>query len=246
MRCAQFLRGGRVRLSLRKSLRNHLLTEGLRFGDEDIPVTRHAQKLTVVYVRDLPYEVSNDDVFGFFGTFGEVLTVERSVSPDFPSFCTGNRIVKIVLQESLPYFMTIFGFECRVWYREQTSQCFVCREFGHRAQSCPLSGLCRRCRRPGHKARACKQAWDPAPASSDDGSTCTVIDPVKDSVPIAEVPDPEPLDVQIEYVPDPKPPKVQTVSSYVDIPVLIPFPLTSPPAEAQAKNPAKAPAKAVT
>ena len=51
------------------------------------------------------------------------------------------------------------------------------------------------------------QAWDPAPASSDDGSKCTVvpIDPVEDSVPIAvdEVPDPEPPNVQIEFVPDP-------------------------------------------
>ena len=98
----------------------------------------------------------------------------------------------------------------------------MCREFGHRAQSCPLSGLCRRCRRPRHKARECKQAWDPAPASSDDGSTCTVIpiDPIEDSVPIAEVPDPEPPDLQIECVPDPEPPNVQTVSSYVDIRVL--------------------------
>ena len=240
LRCAQFLRGGRVRLSFREKVRDHL-TEGLRFGEEDIPVTRHAEKLTVVYVRDIPYEVSSDDVLGFLGTFGEVLTVERSVSPDFPSLCTGNRIVKIVLQESLPYFRTIFGFECRVWYREQSSQCFVCREFGHRAQSYPLSGLCRRCRRPRHKARECTQAWDPAPASIDDGSTCTVVptDPVEDSVPIAvnEVPDPEPPDVQIERVPDPEPLKVQTVSTYVDIPVLIPVPSTSPPAKAVAKAP---------
>ena len=75
------------------------------------------------------------------------------------------------------------------------------------------------------------QAWDPAPASSDDGSTCTVVptDPVEDSAPIAvdEVPDPELPDMQIECAPDPEPPKVQTVSTYVDIPVLIPFPSTS-------------------
>ena len=170
LRCAQFLCGGRVRLSFReKSVRYHLLSEGLSFGDEDLPVTRHAEKLTVVYVRDLPYEVSSGDVLGFFGTFGEVLTVERSVSPDSPSLCTGNLIVKIVLQKSMPYFMTIFGVKCRVWYREQPSQCFVCRRFNHRVQSYPLSGLCRRCRRPGHKARECTQAWDPVPASSDDG-----------------------------------------------------------------------------
>ena len=125
----------------------------------------------------------------------------------------------------------------------------MCREFGHRAQSCPLSGLCRRCRQPGHKAKECTQAWDSAPASSDHGSTCTVVptDSVKDFVPIAvdEVPDPEPPDVQIERVPDPELSKVQTVSTYVDIPVLIPFPSTSPPVEAPAKAPAKASAKAV-
>ena len=83
----------------------------------------------------------------------------NALFPDFPSLSTGNRIVKIILKESLPCFMTIFGFECCVWYREQPSQCFVCQDFGHWAQSCPLSGLCRCCRRPGHKARECTQAW---------------------------------------------------------------------------------------
>ena len=66
-------------------------------------MTRPAEKLTVVYVWDIPYEVSTDDVLDFFGAFGEVLTVERSVSLDFPSLCTGNGVVSIILQESLPY-----------------------------------------------------------------------------------------------------------------------------------------------
>ena len=57
----------------------------------------------MVYVWDLPYKVSTVDVLDFFGAFGEVLTVERSVSPDFPSLCTGNGVVSIILQESLPY-----------------------------------------------------------------------------------------------------------------------------------------------
>ena len=164
LRCVQFFCGERVRVSFsEKTVRDRRLAEGLCFGDEDIPVTRDAQKLTKVYIRDLPYEFTSDDLLDFFGTFCEVLTVERSVSPDFPSLCTGNhnRIVKIVLEESVPYFMTIFDFECRVWYREQPSQCSVCGDFGHRAQSCPCSGLCRRCRRPGHKVRECTQAWDP-------------------------------------------------------------------------------------
>lgn len=37
----------------------------------------------------------------------------------------------------------------------------VC-ESGHRAPTCPLSGLCRRCRQPGHVAKECTQAWDPS------------------------------------------------------------------------------------
>lgn len=53
------------------------LAHGLRLGDEDIPVTHHAEKLTLVYVRDLRYEVASYDVLHFFSTFGEVLTVER-------------------------------------------------------------------------------------------------------------------------------------------------------------------------
>ena len=165
LRCVQVFCGGRVRVAFsEKTVRDRRLVDGLCFGnddDDDVPVTRDEEKLTKVYVRDPPYEVASDDFLDFFGTFGEVLTVKRSVFPDFPSLCTGNRIVKIVLQESLPYFMTIFGFECRVWYREQPSQCSVCGNFGHRAQSCPCSGLCRRCRRPEHKVRECTQAWDP-------------------------------------------------------------------------------------
>ena len=62
LRCVQFLRGGRVRASFReKSVRDRLVADGLRFDDEDIPVTRHAVKLTVVYVRDIPYDVASDD-----------------------------------------------------------------------------------------------------------------------------------------------------------------------------------------
>ena len=54
-----FLRDGRVRVSFReKTVRDRRLADGLCFGDEDIPVTRDAEKLTVVYVRDLPYEVT--------------------------------------------------------------------------------------------------------------------------------------------------------------------------------------------
>ena len=120
-------------------MRDRLLSEGMRFEDQDIPVTRDAENVTVLYLRDLPYEVASDDVIDFFSTYGEVLTVERSVVADFPNLCNGNRIVEMVLNEELPYFISICGCQSRLWYRGQLIQCIVCREFGHRAQSCPLS-----------------------------------------------------------------------------------------------------------
>ena len=82
--CVQFLRNGRVRVSFyKKEFRERFLSEGMRFGDLDIPVTRDGQSVTVVYIRDLPYEVASDDVIDFFSSYGEVLTVERSVAAKF-------------------------------------------------------------------------------------------------------------------------------------------------------------------
>ena len=164
LRCVQFLRGGKVRVSFREQAdRDHFLSEGMRMDDEDIPVTRDAEKVTVLYVRDLPYEVASDDLVDFLSTFGEVLTVERSVAADTPNLCNGNRVLKMVLKDDLPYFISICGYQYRVWYRGQPIQCFVCRQLGHRAQSCPLSGRCRYCHQVGHMARNCAQAWDPTP-----------------------------------------------------------------------------------
>ena len=103
LKCVQFLRGGKVCLSFKeKSVRAQYISEGLRFNGQDIPVTRDAEKLTIVYLHDLRYEIAGDDVYDFFSSYGDVLTVERSVSTAFPSLCDGNRVIKIVLEQSLP------------------------------------------------------------------------------------------------------------------------------------------------
>ena len=162
LRCVQFLRNVKARVSFReKEVRDHYLVEGLRFEDHDIPVTKDGQKVTVLYIKDLPYEVPSDDLVDFFPNYGKVFTVERSVAVNFPNLCNGNRILKLILNEDLPYFLSVCGFQCRVWYRGQPLQCLVCRELGHRAQSCPLSGRCRYCHQAGHMARDCARAWDP-------------------------------------------------------------------------------------
>ena len=224
LRCIQFLRNGKVRVSFReKDKRDHYLVEGLRFGDLDIPVTKDGQKVTVLHIRDLPYEVASDDLVEFFSNYGEVLTVERSVAANFPALCNGNRILKLILNEDLPYFLSVCGFQCRVWYRGQPLQCLVCRQRGHRAQSCPLSGRCRYCHQVGHMARDCAQAWDPPPVVSVDpdvdvssaSSSATVVEdpPDKSSAPVRETAnyssDPEPPSISpVDNLPDPEPSKV--------------------------------------
>ena len=82
--CVQFLHNGRVLVSFYENeIRDPFFSEGMRFGDQDIPVTRDGQSVTVVYIRDLPYEVASDDFIAFFSSYGEVLTVERSVAAKF-------------------------------------------------------------------------------------------------------------------------------------------------------------------
>ena len=184
LRCLQFLRNGKVRVSFReKEVRDHYLVEGMRFGDHDIPVTKDGQKVSVLCIRDLPYEVSSDELVDFFSNYGEVLTVERSVAENFPNLCNGNRVLKMILNEELPYFLYVCGCQCRVWYRGQPIQCFVCRELGHRAQACPLSGRCRHCHQVGHMARECARAWDPHPSvSAVPADVDPPVKPVADSV----------------------------------------------------------------
>ena len=154
-----------------------------------LPKLLQILKVTVIYIRDLPYEVASDDVIDFFSTHGEVLTVERSVNSDFPTLCNGNRIVKMVLNEDIPHFLSIGGYQCRAWYRGQPIQCIVCRDFGHRAQDCPLSGRCRYCHQPGHMVRECSRAWVQVPYPvPDDSSVSDSATIVEDELPADKVP----------------------------------------------------------
>ena len=117
LRCVQFLRNGRVRVSFfEKETRDRFLSDGMLFGDQAIPVTQDGQKVTVVYIRDLPYEVPSDDLMDFFSSYGEVITAERSVAAKYPDLCNGNRIIKMVLDDDLPYFLSVCGCQCRVRY----------------------------------------------------------------------------------------------------------------------------------
>ena len=156
----QFLRGGLVRLTWKDSKScDDVIQRGLSFGETPIRVSHADAKIFSVHLRDLPAEISGDDVSSFFSSFGEVLSVTRSTFDGFPALYNGNCVVKIALDNEMPYFVRVHDFPCRAWYAGQPPQCSVYRKFSHRASDCPLSGLCRRCHQPGHLARECRQSW---------------------------------------------------------------------------------------
>ena len=171
----QFLRAGKVRLTFEDlEVCSAVLRNGLELEGLSVQMMPADDRLHCVYLRDLPVEVDNDVVSSFLSRYREVLSVDHCYFDDFPSLCNGNRLVKILFAQDIPSFVRVENCECRVWYPRQPPQCSICREFGHRAPACPLSGLCRRCRQPGHVARECTQAWGPSvsvfsPAS--DGSS---------------------------------------------------------------------------
>ena len=156
----QFLRGGVVRLTFKdEASLTDVLARGISFQEIQLCVVRAMSEGRVLYVHDLPVEIPDDVVSSFLAAFGDVVHVTRSSYKDFPSVSDGHRVVRIVLKQDVPYFVRIANCNCRVWYSRQPVQCSICRESGHVARNCSLSGRCRRCHQQGHVARLCTQAW---------------------------------------------------------------------------------------
>ena len=158
------------------------MSSGLTCGDVEVRVVRADSRFRSVHVRDLPSEVSDEDVKSFFQSYGQVLSVRPSTFANFPAIYNGYRVLEMALGRDIPYLISFGDSNCRVWYPRQPVYCVICRKTGHRCPSCPLSGLCRRCCQPGHLARECRQAWgaiDPGTedlydsilAAEDDGSS---------------------------------------------------------------------------
>ena len=89
----QFLRNGRVRVTAKTSEYRDELLEGSTFlyGDVPIPVTAADQHIRPVFVRDLPVELSDDDVKCAFESFGVVRSVHQCFFRVFPSIANGTR-----------------------------------------------------------------------------------------------------------------------------------------------------------
>lgn len=175
----QFLRNGVVRVTFADAAPcNALLEKGLWLDNTRLEIRSADPRLRTVHLRDLPVEVSDDDVLSFLGRFGTVRSMTSSCHSDFPNVLDGNRSALVVLTDDIPCFVRIAGSDCRVWYARQPAQCSICRVAGHRAPDCPLTGRCRRCKQPGHMARDCRHVWFDARSSKSVDSPASVAEPV--------------------------------------------------------------------
>ena len=128
----QFLRGGRVRVTVREpAYREELLSSNFVFEDRKIPVTPAGVHVVTVYVRDLPVELSDETVKSAFSAYGEVYSIRHAYFKDFPELRNGNRLLLMSVSNPIPPSLNVFGFVCRAWHPGQPVNCSICKVSGH-------------------------------------------------------------------------------------------------------------------
>ena len=165
LKSIQFIPGGRIRVTFKTvEARNDLLTAGTICldGIHHFEVTESDAPSISVFVHYLPMEAGEDAIKLALRPFGEVTSLSHQVFPSHRDISTGTRIVKMSLNQHIPFEMTIMGYPCRVWYRGQPVKCVICKG-AHKAAECPDKNKCRRCHQPGHVAKDCTNAWGTVP-----------------------------------------------------------------------------------
>ena len=108
-----------------------------------------------VVVYNFPYDVPNHYVSDAFTFFGKVQDVRYQHWTNLPKIPTGTCVVLINLTRSIPCFMKIHSYWCKVWYHGKPVYCDICKSGTHLASSCPCKGKCLSCEGVGHLAQNC-------------------------------------------------------------------------------------------
>ena len=121
----QFLKSGRVRVTCKTAEYRDDLLEGssFLFGDVPIPVNAADQSIRFVFVRDLPFEVPDDDVKSVFERFGVVHSISPCFFCDFPSISNGTRRLAMSFRDPIPLSLSVADFPVCVFHAGQPVIC---------------------------------------------------------------------------------------------------------------------------
>ena len=163
VQCIQFMPNGYVRVTFTSmEARSEALLSGIFYDCLRLRVFEAQPAVFNVYVH-LPFEVSDRALEEVLCDYGVIHNATEQTYPDSPIF-NGTRIVKMTITSPIPVNLRVLRFPCRVFYKDQSMSCYICKK-SHRAAECPLRDVCRRCRQPGHFAKDCTNVPVPAPAA---------------------------------------------------------------------------------
>ena len=157
----QFIPGGRIRVTFTSlEYRNTILNrKTLQIDDVHfLNITASDDPVTTVYVHYLPDEAGDVGIRLALQPFGTVHGISYQHFAGFNNISTGTKIVRMSLNQHIPFQCNIQGYPCRVWYVGQPLRCTICNG-AHKAADCPDRNKCKRCKQPGHFAKDCKNTW---------------------------------------------------------------------------------------
>ena len=108
-----------------------------------------------VVVYNYPFDAPNEYINDALDSYGNIQSIRFQSWTNLPEVATGTRLVRMNLKSSIPRFVMVHTYRCKVWYRGQPTICDICREGTHIAYNCPYKGKCLGCKGVGHFSRNC-------------------------------------------------------------------------------------------
>ena len=165
VRHVQFIPGGRIRITFSNVEYRNVVLERKTIQIDDLHflnITASDSPVINDYVHYLPVEAGDTGLRLALMPFGTVHEVTYQKFAGFKDISTGTRIVRMSLDQQIPFQCNIQWYPCRVWYAGQPLKCTICQG-AHKAADCPDRDKCKRCHQAGHFARDCKNAWGTTP-----------------------------------------------------------------------------------
>lgn len=120
-----------------KKLARAVLIGGVEFRGVLLTPYATFKKTTSVYVSKVPPEVPDSHFLNALAPFGVVQSLRHLSLKNRPGIQSGTRLVRMVVEQPIPYLFKVWDFPALASYSGQPKQCFKCRQLGHTYPVCP-------------------------------------------------------------------------------------------------------------